>query len=154
MNWDAIGALGELIGATAVFVSIVYLALQVRQNSTNVRSGGYQSAAQTGIQILDNFGTNPETRKIFQTALESYDDLEQDDQLVARMLFMQLIAYYEACYYQYLEGVVHGEIWEGRKKMMIKWFESPGLSSWWNEWHDIWGEQFQDYVTEMRGSAG
>ena len=30
MNWEAIGALGEMIGAVAVVVSLVYLAVQIR----------------------------------------------------------------------------------------------------------------------------
>ena len=33
MNWDAIGAVGEMTGALAVVVSVIYLALQIR-NST------------------------------------------------------------------------------------------------------------------------
>ena len=31
MNWDAIGAIGEIVGAVAVLITLVYLALQVRQ---------------------------------------------------------------------------------------------------------------------------
>ena len=30
MNWDAIGAIGEIIGAIAVVVTLAYLAIQVR----------------------------------------------------------------------------------------------------------------------------
>ena len=30
MNWDAAGAIGEIIGATAVVVSVIYLAVQIR----------------------------------------------------------------------------------------------------------------------------
>jgi len=30
MNWDAIGAVGELLGATVVFITLVYLAMQVK----------------------------------------------------------------------------------------------------------------------------
>jgi hypothetical protein len=30
MDWDAIGAVGEIIGATAVFITLIYLAMQVR----------------------------------------------------------------------------------------------------------------------------
>jgi len=33
MNWDAIGALAEAIGAIAVIVTLVYLAIQLRQNT-------------------------------------------------------------------------------------------------------------------------
>ena len=33
MDWDAIGAIGEILGATAVLVTLIYLARQVRQNT-------------------------------------------------------------------------------------------------------------------------
>ena len=33
MNWEAIGAIGELIGAIAVVITLVFLALQVRQRN-------------------------------------------------------------------------------------------------------------------------
>jgi hypothetical protein len=33
MNWDAIGAIGEVLGATAVVVTLLYLGIQIRQNT-------------------------------------------------------------------------------------------------------------------------
>ena len=36
MNWDAIGAIGEILGATAVLVSLIYLSIQIRHNSRQV----------------------------------------------------------------------------------------------------------------------
>jgi hypothetical protein len=30
MNWDAIGAVGEILGATVVFITLIYLAIQVK----------------------------------------------------------------------------------------------------------------------------
>ena len=33
MNWDAIGAIGEILGALAVFVTLVYLASQIKQSN-------------------------------------------------------------------------------------------------------------------------
>jgi hypothetical protein len=32
VNWDAIGSVGEVIGALAVFLTLIYLAIQARQN--------------------------------------------------------------------------------------------------------------------------
>ena len=32
MNWDAIGAVGEIIGAVVVIVTLLYVAKQIRQN--------------------------------------------------------------------------------------------------------------------------
>lgn len=36
MNWEAMGALGEIVGAAAVVVTLVYLSVQVRQNTRSM----------------------------------------------------------------------------------------------------------------------
>jgi len=49
MNWDAIGAIAELLGAIGVIASLVYLATQIRhgreqmsQNTRALQAGAYQ----------------------------------------------------------------------------------------------------------------
>ena len=43
MNWEAIGAIGEILGALAVLVTLLYLAIQVRQNTAAVTTATYES---------------------------------------------------------------------------------------------------------------
>jgi hypothetical protein len=38
MNWDALGAIGEIIGAVAVVATLIYLAVQIRQNTRHVQA--------------------------------------------------------------------------------------------------------------------
>ena len=33
MNWEALGAIGEIVGAIAVVLTLGYLAVQMRQNT-------------------------------------------------------------------------------------------------------------------------
>jgi hypothetical protein len=42
MNWEAIGAIGELFGALAVVLTLIYLATQVRQNTLAMRVAAKQ----------------------------------------------------------------------------------------------------------------
>ena len=42
MNWEATGAIAELVAAIAVVASLVYLALQVRHGIATARSTAYQ----------------------------------------------------------------------------------------------------------------
>ncbi len=37
MNWDAIGAIAELLGAIGVIASLIYLATQIRQRREQMR---------------------------------------------------------------------------------------------------------------------
>ena len=47
MNWDAVGAIAESVGAFGVIVSLIYLALQVRQNTKQVRLSRFQETSST-----------------------------------------------------------------------------------------------------------
>jgi Zn-dependent membrane protease YugP len=47
MNWDAIGAIGEIIGAVAVVFSLIYLATQIRISNRASRQAAEQN-------LLDN----------------------------------------------------------------------------------------------------
>lgn len=45
MNWEAIGAIGEVLGAVAVFISLSYLALQIKSNTASMEVTSRQSVA-------------------------------------------------------------------------------------------------------------
>ena len=47
MNWDAISAVSETMGAGAVVISLVYIAAQIRQNTQMMRSTAKQSLTET-----------------------------------------------------------------------------------------------------------
>ncbi len=46
MNWDAIGAIGELVGAVGVIATLGYLAVQIRQNTNAVKLGTSHAVAE------------------------------------------------------------------------------------------------------------
>lgn len=45
MSWDALGASAELLGAVAVFITVAFLAFQMRQNTRALRSESMNNAA-------------------------------------------------------------------------------------------------------------
>ena len=64
MNWDAIGAIGEMIGAAAVVASLLYLALQTRANAREKRGRIHFSKNVSGpfsafLQAEDAIGRKP-----------------------------------------------------------------------------------------------
>ena len=49
MNWEAIGATGEVLGAVGVIVTLGYLAIQIRQNTRAIRIQVNQSRADLAV---------------------------------------------------------------------------------------------------------
>ena len=58
MNWEAVGAIGEVSGAGAVVVTLFYLARQIRQNSDSLdRSKSCPASRETPLRQLGGLGT-------------------------------------------------------------------------------------------------
>jgi hypothetical protein len=81
MNWEAIGAIGEAVGAVAVVASLVYLAVQIRQNTKSVQAATFQSIAEgladASYRLID---PPPVTQKadwflLFVGTLRRYENL-------------------------------------------------------------------------------
>jgi len=51
VNWVAIGAIGELIGGAAVIATLIYLAVQLRQNTKGIRAQSYYNVV-SGKNVL------------------------------------------------------------------------------------------------------
>ena len=51
INWEALGAIGEIIGSLGVFVSLIYLAIQMRHGAAETRDASIHSVMQLAIQF-------------------------------------------------------------------------------------------------------
>jgi len=51
MNWTALGAIADLFGAIAVVASLIYVARQIRLNTTAIRSSTLQSISDQANQL-------------------------------------------------------------------------------------------------------
>ncbi|MBT8085443.1 MAG: hypothetical protein HKN35_06465 [Woeseia sp.] len=51
INWDAIGAIGDFAGSIGVFVSLVYVALQMRHSAAETRDASIHSVMELAIQF-------------------------------------------------------------------------------------------------------
>ena len=52
MNWEAISAVSEIVGAIAVVISLIYVATQIHQNTRMMRSAAKQSLTETTQNLI------------------------------------------------------------------------------------------------------
>ena len=86
MNWDAISAIGEILGATAVLGTLAYLAAQVRQNVAAAAAATYDSALSGFNEINLAIADNAKLTDIFSRGL--YDPESLDETEAVRFAFL------------------------------------------------------------------
>lgn len=52
INWEANSAIGKIVGVLAVLVTLIYLAIQLKQNTTAVATSTYESTM-TGFNDIN-----------------------------------------------------------------------------------------------------
>ena len=77
MNWDALGALAELLGALAVVGTIGYLALQIRQTNKISRTNTVTELQRRFDELNTLLVTEPKLREVLFKADLTPDEAEQ-----------------------------------------------------------------------------
>ena len=79
MNWEAIGAIGEIVGALAVVITLAYLVIQIRQNTAAVATATYESTMTGFNDINVVVASNPELASLLDRGTQSPDTLSAEE---------------------------------------------------------------------------
>ncbi|HSG87779.1 MAG TPA: hypothetical protein VLA56_01105 [Pseudomonadales bacterium] len=90
MNWDVLGAAGELIGAVAVVVSVIYLAIQIRASTNLAKAQMFQSAAAEQSRVTDSMTGDPGNLETW-LKMHNGDSLTPLEALRAQFLIAKII---------------------------------------------------------------
>lgn len=79
MDWDAIAAVGEAIGASGVLLTLVYLSIQVRHYSRVTGATAMHSLLESHRAWTRLFISNAEAEKFYIRALHDDESLSHDE---------------------------------------------------------------------------
>jgi hypothetical protein len=92
MNWDAVGAVGEILGALGVIVSLAYLALQIRKSDQTARAESLQALWDGARDRSFNPQfADPEIGDLFAKGLTDFDSLSKSEKRRFQWLFTEHI---------------------------------------------------------------
>ena len=91
MNWDAIGAIGEVVGAIAVIVTIAYLARQVRENSKQMRVGSLIALNHLVNEGFDPIYNDDRSIRIWTQGHAAPEELDAEDEAVFSLYMSRLV---------------------------------------------------------------
>ena len=125
MNWDAIGAIGELIGGAVVIVTIIYLARQVRQNTHQVRLNSNQAVDVSNNAAFDPIYI-PENHDVWYRGHLDYDSLTDKEAQLFEMLMFRLLGSFMTTSYHYDEGGYTNEFYHTLEQYFASVISTPG----------------------------
>ena len=82
MNWDALGAIGELAAAVAVVITLVYLSIQLKQVRKGMHLSGIRDVNELFNDLYNATMTSPDLAKVLVKAGIETESLEPWEELM------------------------------------------------------------------------
>lgn len=112
MNWDAIGAVGEIVGASAVVLSLAYLAVQIRLQNQEARASTVTHLTEQWNSASLAVAQNGELAKIWTAGLRG-DVLPEDERARFFGICSSVLHVSEGLYLRKIDGRLDPRIWNG-----------------------------------------
>jgi hypothetical protein len=156
MNWDAIGAIAELLGAVGVIASLVYLATQIRQsrqqmgqNTRALQAGAYQQFEESVYRRVMDDLTIPGLERIIRLGMADIEQLSEEDMVRwSKWIFVRLRAF-DNSHYQFRMGMQDEDRWQISRRDLEMFFQMPGVVQWWKATPSTLSPAFVALVEEI-----
>lgn len=157
MNWDAIGAIGEIVGAIAVVITLVYLAAQIRSNTRTTTANASFQATHSWAEVThslaqlpnDQFGAIMKMLKADTAGTDLTPEEYERIRYTLRNIFQRL----EGQYYLYKYGLLEPAVWDVRSAIGRGLVDAnPMLREWWaNETDPLnYSQEFVDAINRSQ----
>lgn len=130
MHWEAIGAVGEVLGAIAVIITLFYLSYQLKQNTRQMESGGYTAWANGMYNALSLSLNQPHMNQILYDGWQQ-GEVNQDTWMPFIMWHQQYLYHLEAVWQMYKRGALDQEIFELEINRAVAVLSHGPVRQWW-----------------------
>jgi hypothetical protein len=146
MTIQDLGSIGELVGAVATVATLIYLAHQIRANTSAVRSAAAQSVHEAFATWYRMLAADTDLAQITTNGLRDYSSLSETERARFVATFMAFLSCSQDAFIKWREGSLSPELWSGWELVMMNLVIPPGGQAFWQERGYLFGAEFRGHV--------
>ncbi len=140
----------QILGGIGVIASLIYVAIQIRNNARATRAATYHQVSNTFISHWDSLARDSETLSVMLRGGRDFasltDHVEQSRYYLSAMANMRR---FENAWFQYKVGVLKETDWQAIAYDMDALFAYPGPRFAWDGIKNRSSVEFRSYVDEV-----
>ena len=145
--------ISELVASLAVIMSLIYVAIQIRQNTQIVKLNSAQNLSHELRESLALLASDAGLSDIHLRAMQNIDSLAPAEKFRFYIFLNNVFRVYESAHYQNSKRTVDPSVWTGIVGNMKATKSTSGYLAFWQERKSIFNKEFQDfYDTEVIGN--
>ncbi|MGR8946698.1 MAG: hypothetical protein ACU84Q_01535, partial [Gammaproteobacteria bacterium] len=152
-----LGNVGEFVGAIAVVITLLYLAVQVRQskeateiNTRSLRSIARIEAGKNWWEDAVRLALSPDMASIVAAGFEDASRLNDNERERLIPWYMQHFFMKDTLHQQYLEGVLPEDVWKAHELVTIGCIQCDSFMRVWDAGFIPATAEFKEYIEQLR----
>ena len=143
------------MGAIAVFASLVYFAIQIRQNNRNVETTlqtmrlGATDSTVSGFARYRELLSRKELAELFVKGSQDYDCLTKSDQIRFGVVLEEYMFTYWALYKRVQENAYEQSDWLAHMNSLRANMDNPGIKNWWLQRKKMFPSNFVEEIEKQ-----
>ena len=143
MTLADLGNIGEIVGGLAVMVSVLYLAVQIRQSSRISKFEAHRSLSVSMTSIINDVARDPEMYRIWKAAVDTPDEASYDDrERFGMILYQAFTAFSDADRFADIDS----DLVERYHAYLDRYLRMPVVLDWWSRQGQYFPEHFRRRV--------
>src|SRR5215813_6320752 len=146
MSWEMLAALGQLAAVFVGIPSLIYLAVQIREQTRERRQSAVNALTVQWGDLTRALHESSEFSLIYLRGLQSFDNLDAVSKLRFSAFQNRFFKNFEGMYYSRCESILSPELWGEIERTMSDFLAYDGVRQWWEtrkHWHT---EKFRGIV--------
>jgi hypothetical protein len=144
-------ALRETVGVLGVVSSLLFVGLEIRQNTAVARGQARQALAEINDEWLSHLTVDLEYSDLWYRAWETEGDIREGEEFRVQMMMTQFVRRLENVYFQYREGLVDESALRSYGLQDFNGlFSTPRFEEWWiaGAWREAFHPDFVAFVED------
>ena len=129
MNWEVVGAIGEIVGVIAVVATLLYLSAQIRQANRATRSESIQGSTTAFNEINGWVVNNKELARIVLLGSRDLDELSEEENVRFAFFLLSTFHVFETIFLQNRFGTIDPFIWQSERGSLRYLIAMPGVTA-------------------------
>ena len=151
MNWEAISAIGEIAGALAVVVTLIYVSLQLRENTKSLKVQSLNETFSERSEMMSELQSQ-EIGGIYRK-IEMDEKLTDREELKASWFYTRVCIINEKLHYLHSIGAADDYNYQSFGRQLPDMVRNKYFREWWSKAKPQFSDEFQTHIEALRDDA-
>ncbi len=141
--------IGEIIGAVTVVLSLIYLAIQIRQSTQAQRTENYSRALDRLAAMQSSLSQDDEFSLMFSTGAVDTKKLTPRERVRFTWSLYEAFGAFEFMFHASKTDAIPEEVWRRWSSAVAWWLTFPGVQTWWSSRPIPFTDSFTSFVESL-----